>query len=38
MDKLNEKDRQKELRNKIIKDFEIQESREKKHIWFYIVV
>lgn len=38
MDKLNVKDRQKELRNKIIKDFRLVEIREKKHMYFYILV
>lgn len=38
MDKLTENERQQELRNKVIKDFRVQESREKKHMRFYIIV
>ena len=38
MDKLNEEERQKEMRNKLIKEFKFQESREKKHMRFYIFV
>lgn len=38
MDKLNEDEKQKELRNKVIRDFRNQESREKKHLIFYIAV
>jgi hypothetical protein len=38
MDKLNEEERQKEMRNKLIKELKSQESREKTHMRFYIFV
>ena len=38
MNNLDNKERQQELRNKLIKEFRIQESREKKHMRFYIIV
>ncbi len=38
MDKLNEDERQKELRNKLIKEFKSQESKETTHMQFYIFV
>ena len=38
MDKLNEDERQKELRKKVIRDFKSQESREKKHMRFYTII
>lgn len=38
MDKLNEEERQDEMRNKLIKQFKSQESREKTHMRFYIFV
>lgn len=38
MNKLSSEQRQRELRNKVIKDFREEESREKKHTRFYIIV
>lgn len=38
MDKLNEEERQNEMRNKLIKQFKSQASREKTHMRFYIFV
>ena len=35
---LNDKEKQKEIRNKIIKDFRLAENKEKKYMSFYIIV
>ena len=38
MDKLDDKKRQQELRNKVVKDFRVCEKKEKTHIIFYTIV